>query len=180
MKLLLVIDAYTKSNGDENPTWIKELPLMGIIYEGIIRGIFVDYDYAPWSVPMLDGTREWLNISREGKDDLEDLLNLRYISLLRVSTSQYGYVTAYRLTDLGVNKLQEIPDIIKDEIRSLIFHKCGNLLNVIVEGRQLVFTCETCSSKIEIPIGEIEDIPYITKAYLPSFDFGRFSNERRD
>ncbi len=101
MRLLLVIDAYTREGHEDNPIWVKELPLMAIIYQGIVKRIFRDYDYSPWSVPMLDGTREWLNISREGKDDLEDLLNLRMISILRVSTSQYGFVTAYRLTESG-------------------------------------------------------------------------------
>jgi len=55
MRLLLVIDAYTREGHEDNPIWVKELPLMAIIYQGIVKRLFRDYDYAPWSVPMLDG-----------------------------------------------------------------------------------------------------------------------------
>ena len=178
MRLLLVIDAYTREGQEENPIWVKELPLMAIIYQGIVKGVFRDYDYAPWSVPMLDGTREWLNISREGKDDLEDLLNLRMISILRVSTSQYGFVTAYRLTELGQEKIGEAIDTIKQEVSELIQHNCGELYTVVLSGSDISFRCDDCDFEEPIPIGEIEDIPYTTKAYLPSFNFGWFGTDK--
>jgi hypothetical protein len=180
MRLLLVIDAYTREGQEENPVWVKELPLMAIIYQGIVKQVFRDYDYAPWSVPMLDGTREWLNISREGKDDLEDLLNLRMISILRVSTSQYGFVTAYRLTELGHEKIQSATESIKQEVNALILHTCGELYSVIMSGSDISFRCDHCDFKEEIPIGDIEDIPYKTKSYLPSFNFGWFGNKKED
>jgi len=180
MRLLLVIDSYTHTSDEENLTWVKELPLMSIIYQGIVDGIFRDYDYAPCSVPMLDGTREWLNISREGKDDLEDLLNLRYISILRVSSSEYGYVTAYRLTDIGTEIINTISKEIKTEICNLIFHDCGTLLDVLVKGPTIVFRCSQCDIEIPIQIGDIEDIPYSTKAYLPMFNFGWFGVKKRE
>jgi hypothetical protein len=58
MRLLCVINEHTKSEKDANPIWLKELPLKAIIYMGIIKEVFKDYDYAPWSVPMLDGSRQ--------------------------------------------------------------------------------------------------------------------------
>lgn len=178
MRLLLVIAAYTQEGHEENPIWVKELPLMAIIYQGIVKEVFRDYDYAPWSVAMLDGTREWLNISREGKDDLEDLLNLRMISILRVSTSQYGFVTAYRLTELGQQKVNEATESIKQEILSLIYHSCGDLYTVAMNGSDISFRCDACDFNEEVPIGDIEDIPYATKAYLPSFNFGWFGTDK--
>ncbi|MFW9849999.1 MAG: hypothetical protein ACFFF4_12750 [Candidatus Thorarchaeota archaeon] len=180
MRLLLVIDAYTREGHEENPIWVKELPLMAIIYQGIVDGVFRDYDYAPWSVPMLDGTREWLNISREGKDDLEDLLNLRLISILRVSTSQYGFVTAYRLTELGHEKIKSASESIQQEVMSLIHHNCGALYSVVVSGSTISFNCDSCDITEEILIGDIEDIPYKTQAYLPSFNFGWFGTEKEN
>jgi hypothetical protein len=178
MRLLLVIDAYTREGHEDNPIWVKELPLMTIIYQGIVKGIFRDYDYAPWSVPMLDGTREWLNVSREGKDDLEDLLNLRMISILRVSTSQYGFVTAYRLTELGQEKISTATDSIKQEAKGLIHHSCGELYTVVMSGSDISLRCDSCDFSEPIPIGDIEDIPYTTKAYLPSFNFGWFGTDK--
>jgi len=178
MRLLLVIDAYTREGHEDNPVWVKELPLMAIIYQGIVKRIFRDYDYSPWSVPMLDGTREWLNISREGKDDLEDLLNLRMLSILRVSTSQYGFVTAYRLTESGQEKINDATESIRQETMALIHHTCGDLYSIVMNGSEISFRCDPCNFDEEILIGEIEDIPYTTKAYLPSFNFGWFGNEK--
>jgi len=178
MRLLLVIDAYTREGHEDNPIWVKELPLMAIIYQGIVKRLFRDYDYSPWSVPMLDGTREWLNISREGKDDLEDLLNLRMLSILRVSTSQYGFVTAYRLTESGQKKINDATESIKQETMALIHHTCGDLYSIVMNGSEISFRCDPCNFDEEILIGEIEDIPYTTKAYLPSFNFGWFGNEK--
>ncbi|MBE0526337.1 MAG: hypothetical protein IH631_05305 [Candidatus Thorarchaeota archaeon] len=178
MRLLLVIDVFTKEGFEENPIWVKELPLMALIYDGIVKGIFRDYDYAPWSVPMLDGTREWLNISREGKDDLEDLLSLRMISILRVSTSQYGFVTAYRLTELGQEKIKSASETVQQEVKGLIHHSCGVLYSVVVKGSDISLRCNSCNFNREIPIGEIEDIPYATKSYLPSFNFGWFGSDK--
>ncbi|MHA1615204.1 MAG: hypothetical protein ACTSYJ_10190 [Candidatus Thorarchaeota archaeon] len=178
MRMLLVIDAYTREGHEDNPIWVKELPLMAIIYQGIVKRLFRDYDYSPWSVPMLDGTREWLNISREGKDDLEDLLNLRMLSILRVSTSQYGFVTAYRLTESGQEKINDATESIRQETMALIHHTCGDLYSITMNGSEISFRCDSCNFDEEILIGEIEDIPYTTKAYLPSFNFGWFGNEK--
>ena len=180
MRLLLVIDAYTREGHEENPIWVKELPVMAIIYQGIVKGVFRDYDYAPWSVPMLDGTREWLNVSREGKDDLEDLLNRRLISILRVSTSQYGFVTAYRLTELGQEKIQTATKSIQQEAITFVHHTCGGLYSVAMKGADISFRCDPCNFNEEIPIGDIEDIPYATKAYLPTFNFGWFGADKED
>lgn len=179
MKLLYVVDEYTREGEEDRPVWVKELPIMAIIYQGIITGVFVDYDYAPWSVPMLDGTRQWLNVSREGKDDIEDLLNLRMISILRVSTSQYGYITAYRLTELGEKAVKGIPQNLCDEVHELIYCKeCDELVSVAIIDRQFYFQCEKCNETRLVGLDNIEDIPYATKPYLPSFNYGWWGTEK--
>jgi hypothetical protein len=180
MRLLCIIDEYTKGGEDENPIWVKDLPLMSLIYMGIIKGIFRNYDYAPWSVTMLDGTRQWLNISREGKDDLEDLLNIQMIAILRVSTAQYGYVTAYRLTDLGNKALQNIPEYIKKEVHSLTHGECDKPMSVLIRDRKFFFKCASTKTEIPIPIDEIEDVTYETKSFLPSFNYGWWGVKKGD
>jgi len=168
-QLLVVIDEYTEEASEENLTWIKELPLMAVIYQGIIDGIFKDYDYAPWSVPMLDGSRQLLNISREGKDDLEDLLNLRMLSILRLSTSKFGYLTAFRLTDLGKQVVDSIPQSIRDEVHAVITDECNIPRAVLIRDRSFLFSCPKCKKEVQIPICEIEDVSYEVKRYLPSY-----------
>lgn len=181
MRLLFVIDEYTKMENENNPIWVKELPILAIIYEGIIREVFKNYDYAPWSVPMLDGTRQWLNVSREGKDDVEDLLNLRLLSILRISTSKYGYVTAYRPTELGKKVIPSIPQKLRDEVHSIILcEKCGTLLKVVIRNNELFFHCDRCSYDQKIRIDDIEDVPYATRPYLPDFDFRWFMSGKKE
>ncbi len=175
MRLLLVINEYTKAGDQDNPVWVKELPVLAIIYAGIIKGVFRDYDYAPWSVSMLDGTRHWLNVSREGKDDVEDLLNLRLLAIIRISTSQYGYVTAYRPTQLGQEVIETIPDNIRKEVFDLIHcPHCKTLFQVDMSKKEFSFVCSHCGNKESIDIDDIEDVPYATRPYLPSFDFRWF------
>jgi hypothetical protein len=42
-----------------------------LIYEGIVANVF-DFDYAPQS-DLIENRRVWLNISQEGKSDIEFL-----------------------------------------------------------------------------------------------------------
>ena len=46
LRLLLVIKEYTNTDDDSSLDWVKELPLMAVIYQGIVDGLFQDYDYA--------------------------------------------------------------------------------------------------------------------------------------
>ncbi len=167
LRLVLVIDEYTKS--DSSLDWVKELPLMAVIYQGIVGGLFKDYDYAPWSVSMLDGTRQWLNVSREGKDDLEDLLDIKYISMLRLSTSQYGYLTAYRLTPEGKEKVNDIPYELQEESRNFVHCKCGSIKHIVMEDRKFFFECTQCKERNQIHIDRIEDVSYKSRVYLPKY-----------
>ena len=47
-------------------------PLLVLMYECIVRGVF-DYDYAPASA-MVHGKRIYMNVTQEGRDHLEDLV----------------------------------------------------------------------------------------------------------
>ncbi len=170
LKLLFIISEYTQTNDEDNPLWIKELPLLAIIHEGIVKGVFKSYDYSPTSVPMLDGTRRWLNISREGKDDIEDLINLQLIAILRLSTSQYGYMTAYKPTVLVGEVLSSLTPELKDEVYSLIQHECGCNYEVLFSPDDISFVCSTCTFKLETSMGFIEDVSYLTEPYFPSLE----------
>jgi hypothetical protein len=58
--------------------WVRETPLLVLIYEGIVAEVF-DYDYAPASVKV--GRRlVYMNITQEGRDDLDDLREAGMVS----------------------------------------------------------------------------------------------------
>jgi hypothetical protein len=67
IKLLYLISCYSR-NGK---CWIRKVHLLVLIYEGIVSGAF-DYDYAPFS-DIVASRRIYLNISQEGRDDIDDL-----------------------------------------------------------------------------------------------------------
>ncbi|NHJ14604.1 MAG: hypothetical protein EAX95_13070 [Candidatus Thorarchaeota archaeon] len=178
--LLVLIDEYTENGPTDELVWIKELPLMAIVYQGIVENLFPDYDYAPWSVPMLDGSRQLLNISREGKDDLEDLLNLRLLSILRLSTSKFGYLTAFRLTGLGKETVNSLPQSYRTAVSKTVEDECGVPRPVIIRNRAFFFICPTCKKEVRIDIDDIEDVSYEVKRYLPDYLNLRISEHGED
>ncbi|MBD3405124.1 MAG: hypothetical protein GF411_03190 [Candidatus Lokiarchaeota archaeon] len=170
LKLLYIIHEYTKQKNEKtDPIWIKELPLATLIYKGTVSGLFETYDYAPWSVQMLDGTRQWLNISREAKDDLQDLLRLGLLFILRLSTGSYGYITAYRVTSAGNNRLSYMMPEMKESVRKLLYCDSKHLKLVEIKNRQFYLFCPECDWREKVAIDELEDIPYKSKAYLPRY-----------
>ncbi|TXT57504.1 MAG: hypothetical protein BAJATHORv1_10206 [Candidatus Thorarchaeota archaeon] len=170
IKLLHIIHKYTlQEEKEKDPKWIKELPLATLIYKGIITGLFETYDYAPWSVQMLDGTRQWLNVSREAKDDLEDLLRLGLISILRLSTGNYGYITAYRVTPRGASFLSSASEEIKKTVNQLLYCNSEHLRFVEIQNRQFYLFCTACGIRERVSIDDLEDIPYKSRSYLPKY-----------
>ena len=86
MKLLYLISKYSHcaQTVHEKERWIRKLPMLVLIYEGIVQKVF-DYDYAPAS-EVVETTRVYLNVSQEGKDDLDDLVEGKLVKGLRLST----------------------------------------------------------------------------------------------
>ena len=56
---------------DDKDEWIRKPALLVLIYEGIVANV-LDYDYAPQS-ELIENRRVYLNISQEGKSDVEFL-----------------------------------------------------------------------------------------------------------
>ena len=69
---------------EEQEGWIRKNSLLVLIFEGIVAGVF-DYDYAPVSA-MVGTKRVWLNISQEGKDDIDDVRQGGLINGLKLSS----------------------------------------------------------------------------------------------
>ena len=86
-------------------SWIKETPLQALIFQGIRKGIFNEYDYAPISSTFLGQGRKFVNISKEGEDDLGDLRELGLLETMRLSSSKHNYITGYRPTRESVKAI---------------------------------------------------------------------------
>ena len=73
LKLLYMVSRYAAcaETADDEETWVRKNSLLVLMYEGIVEGVY-DYDYAPIS-QLVGRKRLWLNITQEGKDDIDDL-----------------------------------------------------------------------------------------------------------
>ncbi len=181
-KLYYLISRYssTKGGGSQEEVWLKELPLRVFIFDGIVNDVFEGYDYSPMSVE-LPGGRRYLNISQEGEDDIADLRELGLIACLKLSTTTYITVNAYRIVSEKTDLV--IPGAFKAQVDKLITcPKCGSLLETDIapdpddEDNLILVYCrkEGCEYKRYSGITKIEDVSYETSPYLPDMPF--FSN----
>ncbi len=168
-RLMYLIGTYTQiANQDvDREYWFKDGPLLAAIYDLTVEGVFETYDYAATSVLCLDGYRRFMNISREGVDDLNDLRELGLLEHLKISTTQYGNVTGYRLSEKGIQAFKELPKGIgKDVDKRIHCPKCsGQVLSIeCLRFEEYLFRCPSCGYERKISIFEIEDVNYISKA----------------
>ena len=76
-KLLYLISKYARAaeTAEDQESWIRKIPLLVLIYEGIAAGV-IEFDYAP-QITMISqeckSRRVWLNITQEGKAAVDDL-----------------------------------------------------------------------------------------------------------
>lgn len=166
-RLLYLISLYSKPalNISDEEVWIKDLALKALIYQGTVNHIF-DYDYAP-SVFMFDGVKRLVNISQEGEDDINDLRELNLISRLKLSTSKYNIIDAYRITKQGLDVLKNVKKENRKAVDKLVkCSKCQKYGEVLVVGVRVRFHCKNCGETKDISLLEIEDVPYVCKGYM--------------
>lgn len=168
-ELLYLISRLTDSMN--NPiTWVKETPLQALIFYAIRKGIFNEYDYAPISSSFLGQGRKFVNISKEGDDDLGDLRELGLLETIRLSSSKHDYITGYRPTEESKKVIPNFNNEVKERIDNLfICPKCsekGYNLDINVEKSEFKMLCKKCSNEEFIPLVVPEDISYSTKAYF--------------
>jgi len=153
-----MIAEYTKLNNIYGALAIKELPLKALIFRGILDEV-LDYDYAPQSIMYMEN-RRFLNISREGEDDLDDLRDKNLLNKIRLATKRHVFIYAYNLTQEGINFLDKISNEDKKAIEKLIYCKCGDLYTISVQNDGIFLTCSRCKVKIDTEITDIEDVAY--------------------
>jgi hypothetical protein len=166
-RLLYLISKYsTASEKGEEELWIKELALMALIFRGIERGAFDEYDSAP-NLVTFHGTKRYANVSQEGKNDLKHLREKAFVSKVKISTKYYDHISAFSITLEGVKALKTIKRKDRARVEAIITcHKCGCQLEV--EMRKRVFeSCTKCGLKNEIAFFDLESVPYRSRPYFP-------------
>ena len=166
-RLLYLISLYSKPSekDTEDVIWVREMALRALMYEGIVKKVFT-WDYAPASVMTSDG-RRFINVSQEGEDDINDLREMGLVDALKLSTSRHYYITAYCVTKKGLGEVVKLPKGDKAAIDELVKCKCGGALRAEKKDADVIITCDKCKSKTTSGILDVEDVSYVSKAYIP-------------
>jgi len=116
IRLLYMLSLYTQraTNRDDKGEWIRKPAVLVLLYEGIMASV-LDYDYAPMS-ECIDNRRVYLNITQEGKSDLEYLREEELTNGLQVSSSSYRPITCFQISDKGSEMVKRIGRKDKDAV----------------------------------------------------------------
>lgn len=186
-KLLYLISLYAIASNStrQNERWIRHVPLLVVMFEGIVRGKF-DFDYAPSSVRLsFKGRtlRRWINISREGVAAINDLWELRLVNGLKLSSDDFQPITAYQVSARGIEMLAHLPANLRGEVDSFIYPPTPlekKPLLVAYDGGR--FQLRSGGYSKTSAITESEDVSYVSSPFLPRClrSNGYYQIEERD
>lgn len=178
LRLLYLVHLYT-GRGD---AWIRELPILVLVYEGIIssgqKNCF-EYDYAPALERVYGSAPRYMNISEEGRDDLDDLRELGLITALKVTSETYDHSTLLRISAKGTEFLSRV---ISSGTLDAASRRCvealtgypDHFLEVRYDVAKSSFYLHDTNPSVRdrqeplrSSITDVEDVPYVSSAYVP-------------
>lgn len=166
--------SYAPQTELESGRGIRRLALCVLIYEAIRANVF-GYDFAPASV-VYNARRLFLNLSQEGLDDLDDLVKGGLIDVVRLSSKEGTFTSAYAITPLGIETLglhdarPKIRDAARQAVDVCVLGQRGELLVVIWNNKRGRFELHSPYGG-KPRISEVTDPPcvsYVSSAYIPS------------
>ncbi|MHA1124892.1 MAG: hypothetical protein ACTSO7_06750 [Candidatus Heimdallarchaeota archaeon] len=167
-ELLYLLFKLTDSENCPN-NWIKETPLQALIFQGIRKGLFNGYDYAPISTSFLGKGRKFVNISKEGEDDLGDLREFGLLETIRLSSTKHNFITGFRPTTESSKHLNNFTNEEKSRVDNLfICSSCKTeSLELFIDSDtpEFLMQCNTCEQEEVIPLIIPEDVSYSTRPY---------------
>ncbi|CEG47274.1 uncharacterized protein PHALS_03920 [Plasmopara halstedii] len=171
-KLLYLINLYAVASNStrQNERWIRHVPLLVLLFEGILNDAF-DFDYAPASIRLSykgKTLRRWINFSREGKAAIDDLWALRLINGLKLSSDDFQPITAYQVSIKGQLALRLLPRYFQDSVETFVYPPPSynrQLLSVRYDGHHFVLQAGGYSKTSSIT--ESDDVSYVSSPFLP-------------
>ena len=171
LKILYLVSKYSAfaERARDAEVWVRYQPLLVLMYECIVRGVF-DYDYAPASA-MVHGKRIYMNVTQEGRDHLEDLVEAKYVRALRTITEDKQPVVAYQITETGLETLVNGALLKKADRRAVdevIRDPEGSLLSVRYDPEAQTFRLSSENGFcFDSTVTDTEDVSYVSSPYLP-------------
>lgn len=123
--LLYMLSRYAvcAKTAQEKETWIRQIPLLVLMYEGIAAGV-LNFDYAPGAMVIAQEGRPkriWMNTTQDGKSAIDDLREANLINGLKLSTKDYHSVTAFQVSTRGLLLLNQVSKEVKANVDAFIF-----------------------------------------------------------
>ena len=180
IKIIALISLYGRSalKSIDNETWVLQVPLMVLIYEGIARHV-LDGDYAPASTLVsIQGhptRRIWMNISQEGKGAVDDLREAKLLNGLKLNSQDSHIVTAYQVSKRGLKLLARAPTALRLQVELFCTEpattKRGILLDPVYSLEEDCFQLISRSGMYvrNSKITDCEDVSYVSSPFIPSF-----------
>ncbi|KAF4043052.1 hypothetical protein GN244_ATG04525 [Phytophthora infestans] len=108
---------------EDKESWIRQIPLLVLMYEGIAAGA-LNFDYAPAAMVIAQEGRPkriWMNTTQDGKSAIDDLREANLINGLKLSTKDYHSVTAFQVSLRGLQLLSQVSKELKANVDAFIF-----------------------------------------------------------
>ena len=150
---------------DEKDEWIRKAAMIVLLYEGIVAGV-LDFDYAP-SSNFIQNRRIWMNVSQEGKSDVEFLREEELINGLQMSSKSFQPVTCYQVSEKGKELVKRISRKEKEAVHEFVYARgTRELLAPHWDGNAYYLISKGGYSR-KSTITETEDVSYVSSAYIP-------------
>ena len=168
-KLLYLMACYSQPSvsRSDTETWVGRLALLVLIYEAVVHKV-LDYDFAPAS-EIVRTRRVYLNISQEGRDDIDDLIEMGLVQCLKLSSTEHQSITAYCVMDKGRKMLPNVSDAFRKEVDGVIRGSTGELIQVqwSDDGVFQLIDPARPNEPVESSITDVEDVSYVSSPFLP-------------
>jgi WD repeat-containing protein 35 len=126
----------------------------------------LDFDYAPASA-LIENRRIWMNISQEGKSDIEFLREEELVNGLQMSSKSFQPITCYQISDKGKELVKRISRKEKEAVHEFVYARgTRELLSALWDGRNY-YLISASGYRRKSTITECEDVSYVSSAYIP-------------
>jgi WD repeat-containing protein 35 len=150
---------------NEKDEWIRKAALVVLIYEGIVAGV-LDFDYAPAS-SSIENRRVWMNVSQEGKSDVEFLREEELLNGLQMSSKSFQPITCFQISEKGRELVRRISRKEKEAVHEFVYARgTRELLQVAWDGRCYHLRAPSGYTR-RSTITDTEDVSYVSSAYIP-------------
>ena len=150
---------------DEKDEWVRKPALIVLVYEGIVSGV-LDFDYAPAS-NYIEARRVWMNVSQEGKSDVEFLREEELVNGLQMASKSFQPITCFQISEKGKELVKRISRKEKEAVHEFVYARgTRELLSPVWDGRDYWMESESGFRK-KSTITDCEDVSYVSSAYIP-------------